>query len=316
MATSNPSERKLKHGFSFLIKSRGMFDISDVLFVGNDWSISQLKVVLLGGRNSGKSCVGNLILGKEEFVTKERTSCSRRLGVVAGRWITVVDTPGWWCDFSAGDTSQLVKREIVSSVSLCPPGPHVFLIVVKASSAFSERRCRAVEEHVDLLGDGVWGHCLVVFTCADRFLHKGAEECVERGGAALRRLTEKCGRRSHSIVLNDPTEGAALLLRIQELMSENGNRAFEMEESIWRAAAEEKRAVEERAHLRLIGMKRHRALQRGGFNAAIELKQTIYEDIRKVQQVSSGSSHQSLLKLSHPQSVSEPVFPSQFGLSH
>uniref|UniRef100_A0A3B3DX75 GTPase IMAP family member 8 n=1 Tax=Oryzias melastigma TaxID=30732 RepID=A0A3B3DX75_ORYME len=262
MATSNPSERKLKHGFSFLIKSRGMFDISDVLFVGNDWSVSQLKVVLLGGRNSGKSCVGNLILGKEEFVTKERTSCSRRLGVVAGRWITVVDTPGWWCDFSAGDTSKLVKREIVSSVSLCPPGPHVFLIVVKASSAFSERRCRAVEEHVDLLGDGVWGHCLVVFTCADRFLHKGAEECVERGGAALRRLTEKCGRRSHSVVLNDPTDGAALLLRIQELMSENGNRAFEMEESISRAAAEEKRAVEERAHLRLIGMKRHRALLR------------------------------------------------------
>ncbi|KAF6720948.1 GTPase IMAP family member 4 [Oryzias melastigma] len=96
--------------------------------------VSQLKVVLLGGRNSGKSCVGNLILGKEEFVTKERTSCSRRLGVVAGRWITVVDTPGWWCDFSAGDTSKLVKREIVSSVSLCPPGPHVFLIVIKASS--------------------------------------------------------------------------------------------------------------------------------------------------------------------------------------
>ncbi|RVE69846.1 hypothetical protein OJAV_G00082000 [Oryzias javanicus] len=223
-----------------------------------DWSISQLKIVLLGGRNSGKSSVGNLILGKEEFVTKERTSCSRRLGVVAGRWITVVDTPGWWCDFSAGDTSTLVKREIVSSVSLCPPGPHVFLIVIKASSTFSERRCRAVEEHVDLLGDGVWGHCLVVFTSAD----EGAEECVERGGPALRRLTEKCGRRSHSVVLNDSTEGAALLLRIQGLMSENGNRAFEMEEGICRAAAEEKKAVEQRAHLRLIGMKRHRALLR------------------------------------------------------
>uniref|UniRef100_A0A3P9KPR0 Si:ch211-214j24.15 n=1 Tax=Oryzias latipes TaxID=8090 RepID=A0A3P9KPR0_ORYLA len=198
-------------------------------------NISQLKIVLLGGRNSGKSSVGNLILGKEEFVTKERTSCSRRLGVVAGRWITVVDTPGWWCDFSAGDTSQLVKREIVSSVSLCPPGPHVFLIVIKASSAFSERRRRAVEEHVALLGDEVWSHCMVVFTSADRFLHKGAEECVERGGAALRRLTEKCGQRSHSVVLNEQTEGAALLLKIQNLMSENGNRAFEVEESISQA---------------------------------------------------------------------------------
>uniref|UniRef100_A0A672HA36 AIG1-type G domain-containing protein n=1 Tax=Salarias fasciatus TaxID=181472 RepID=A0A672HA36_SALFA len=61
-------------------------------------------IVLLGGRNSGKSCVGNLLLGKEEFVTRERTACSRRLGVAAGRRLTVVDTPGWWCDFGVRDT--------------------------------------------------------------------------------------------------------------------------------------------------------------------------------------------------------------------
>ncbi|KAK1877180.1 GTPase IMAP family member 8 [Dissostichus eleginoides] len=155
---------------------------------GDGRCTSHLKIILLGGRNSGKSSVGNLLLGKEEFVTRERTSCSRRLGVVAGRRLAVVDTPGWWCDFSAQDTSQLVKREIANSVSLCSPGPHVFLITIKASSSFSEKRRRAVEEHVALLGERVWSHCMVVFISAYRSEHT---EFLRMGGEALRWLKEK-----------------------------------------------------------------------------------------------------------------------------
>ncbi|XP_075310734.1 uncharacterized protein LOC142371878 [Odontesthes bonariensis] len=226
------------------------------------WCTSQLSIVLLGGRNSGKNSVGNLILGKEEFVTKERTTCSRRLGMVAGRWLTVVDTPGWWCDFSAQDTSKLVKREIITSVSLCSPGPHVFLLTVKASSAFSERRRRAVEEHVALLGDRVWSHCVVIFTFADRFEYTQAEGCVERGGEALRWLSEKCGQRVHSLVLNEDTEVKELLVKIQKLVAEYGNRVFEIQENVLQATAEEKRGVEERAQLRFLRMKQYRSLMR------------------------------------------------------
>ncbi|KAM9346679.1 GTPase IMAP family member 8 [Symphorus nematophorus] len=224
------------------------------------WCTSQLKIILLGGRNSGKSSVGNFILGREEFVTKERTSCSRRLGVVAGRWLTVVDTPGWWCDFSAQDTSELVKREIVSSVSLCSPGPHVFLITVKASSAFSEKRRRAVEEHVALLGERVWSHCMVVFISADR--SKYIEELVQAGGEALRWLSEKCSQRCHTVTFSDDAEVTELLQKIQELVTENGNRVFEMQENILQTTTEEKRRVEERAQERFMRMKKHRSLMR------------------------------------------------------
>ncbi|XP_023155289.2 GTPase IMAP family member 8 [Amphiprion ocellaris] len=236
------------------------------------WCTSQLQIVLLGGRNSGKNSVGNLILGKEEFVTRERTSCSRRLGVVAGRWLTVVDTPGWWCDFSAQDTSKLVKREILSSVSLCSPGPHVFLVTVKASSAFSERRRRAVEEHVALLGEKVWSHCIVVFTFADRFEHSGAEKCLERGGKALRWLSDKCSQRCHSVILSDGAEVKELLVKIQNLVMENGNRVFEMQENILQATAEEKRRVEERAQLRFIRMKQQRSQMRGRLRPVTDIR--------------------------------------------
>ncbi|XP_040012509.1 GTPase IMAP family member 8 [Xiphias gladius] len=229
-------------------------------FLGDGWCTSQLKIVLLGGRNSGKSSVGNLLLGKEEFVTKERTSCSRRLGKVAGRWLTVVDTPGWWCDFGARDTSELVKREIVSGVSLCSPGPHALLITVKASSAFSERRRRAVEEHVALLGKRAWSHCLVVFTSADRSTHTEAEERVQAGGGALRWLSEKCGRRCHSVMLSDDTEATELLEKIQKLVTENGDGVFEMQEGISQATAEETRRVAERAQRRFLRMRKHRSL--------------------------------------------------------
>uniref|UniRef100_UPI0037E8F39A uncharacterized protein n=1 Tax=Semicossyphus pulcher TaxID=241346 RepID=UPI0037E8F39A len=223
---------------------------------------SQLNVVLLGGRNCGKSSVGNLILGHEEFVTKERTSCSRRVGVVGGRWLTVVDTPGWWCDFSARDTSELVKREIVSSMSLCSPGPHVFLIILKASSAFSERRRRAVEEHVGLLGESVWGHCMVVFTCAERSEHTEAAELVQAGGHALKWLSDKCSQRCYSVILNDDAEAPKMLEKMQKCVAENGNRVFEMQEDVLQAAAEERRRVEERAQQRFIRVKKQRSLMR------------------------------------------------------
>ncbi|KAM4534573.1 GTPase IMAP family member 8 [Fundulus diaphanus] len=239
-----------------------MIDFVGVFMLGDGLSASQLRIVLLGGRNCGKNSLANLILGKEEFVTKERTCSSRRLGVVAGHWLTVVDTPGWWCDSSARDTSNLVKREIVTSVSLCPPGPHVFLITVKASSMFSERRRRAVEEHVGLLGDGAWGHCVLIFTFAHSIQHTQAEECVERGGKALRWLAEKCNQRCHSVVLNENSDVAELLAKIQKLVTTNGNRVFEMQENVLQMAAEEKRGVAERAQMRFFRMKRHRSVMR------------------------------------------------------
>lgn len=233
------------------------------VLLGDALGISKLNIILLGGRNCGKNFLGNLILGKEEFVTKESTSSSRRLGVVAGHWLTVVDTPGWWCDSSAQETSNLVKREIITSVSLCSPGPHVFFITVKASSVFSERRRRAMEEHVTLLGDRVWGHCIVIFTFDYRFQHTQAVECVASGGKALRWLTDKCGQRCHSVVLNDEEDVPELLVKIQKLLEENGGRVFEIQENILQVTVEEKRGVAERAQLRFLRMKRQRSLMRG-----------------------------------------------------
>lgn len=217
-------------------------------------------MVLLGGRNSGKSSLGNRILGKEEFASRERSRCSRRVGVAAGRWLTVVDTPGWWCDFSSRDTSEQVKREIRSSVSLCPPGPHAVLIAVKVSSGFSERRRRAAEEHVALLGEGVWGHCLVVLTSGLGSTPAGEEG---EGQKRLRWLVDKCGGRCHAVGPGGDARVAQLMEKIQELVEENGSRAFEAQRHVLLALAEERRRVEEEAQQRCLRVKTDRALARG-----------------------------------------------------
>ncbi|XP_031683831.1 GTPase IMAP family member 9-like [Oncorhynchus kisutch] len=197
-----------------------------------DSSTCDLKVVLLGGRNSGKSEVGNVLLDREEFVIKERTTCSRRVGEVAGGWVTVVDTPGWWCDFRVQDTPQLVKREIVRSVSLSTPGPHIFLIVIEAHSVFCEKRRRAVEEHLALLSERVWSHCMVVFTCSDWPGHLHMEQQVKRGGTAPLWLVEKCSHRYHCLNMKSGPGGnqvTELFRKMQRLVTENSHSCFKME---------------------------------------------------------------------------------------
>ncbi|XP_041956659.1 GTPase IMAP family member 4-like [Alosa sapidissima] len=93
--------------------------------------ISDMGIVLLGNRAAGKSSSGNTILGRKEFDTVGRTAeCVKREGETAGRHITVVEAPGWWINSTVELTPERDKREIVLSVSLCPPGPHAVVLII------------------------------------------------------------------------------------------------------------------------------------------------------------------------------------------
>ena len=97
---------------SFLLTPSQIIIYMLFLNAGDVPHLSEVRIVLLGYRNAGKSSSGNTILGREEFVTVGRTAqCVKRQGQVAGRQVTVVEAPGWWVNHQLEQTPELTDRQ-------------------------------------------------------------------------------------------------------------------------------------------------------------------------------------------------------------
>ncbi|KAJ8278269.1 hypothetical protein GJAV_G00085760 [Gymnothorax javanicus] len=237
---------------------------------------SELRVVLLGSRNSGKSASGNTILDSEEFDIKKGTSKSVvRCGCVEGMDVTIVDTPGWWKDFSILDTTNQGKLELKHSVYLCPPGPHIFLLVIDTDVAFTERQREAMEEHLQLISEHVWNHTMVLFSRADWLGNKSIEEHIEEEGKALQQLVEKCGNRYHALdnkSKDSKAQVAELLLKMKEMVVGNGGSFHAVDETALQTIEECRKELEEKAKLRMTKVMEQRKRFQGTNNHLPEMR--------------------------------------------
>ncbi|XP_062408932.1 GTPase IMAP family member 7-like [Sardina pilchardus] len=180
--------------------------------------------VLLGCRAAGKSSSANTILGRQECDLRSSTAqCVKRQGEVAGRQLTVVEAPGWWSNVSLKSTPEPTKQRILHSVGVCSPGPHVLLIHIPVQVTFTEDIMRNLQEHLELLGEGVWRHTVVLFTYGGWLGGAPIEQHIEIEGC-LKHLVEKCGNRYH--VIDNENKGdqrqiSELMERLEETITEN-----------------------------------------------------------------------------------------------
>lgn len=230
-------------------------------------TLQKLKIVVLGSRGVGKTSVGNTILGIKETEDGRRTAHSvARQGFVGKTEVTVVDTPGWWKSFLVYDTTEAIIEEVKLSMFLCPPGPHVFLLVIDADASFNADHLDAVTTHMELLGEEVWRRTIVVFTRGDWLGSNTIEQYIEGEGQAMQSLVEQCGNRYHVIDnknADDGTQVTELLEKITETVAGNGWDHFAPDEEIFLTIQEKRRQVEERARLRESQVKARRRVLSG-----------------------------------------------------
>lgn len=179
----------------------------------------------MGANTAEKTSVMNIILKIKQEVNKRSAHHKSvlREGEFDKRKVILIDTPGWWPYAYVKETSESVKQEIKSCVTMCPPGPHAVLLVLQSGVAFTEAQKRSVKEHMELLGRNVWTYCIVVFTRAEWMGTPTIEEHIESEGEALQWLINKCGNRYH--VLNymecDGTQVSELIEKVEMMAKEN-----------------------------------------------------------------------------------------------
>lgn len=214
-----------------------------LVHAGDDSSISGLRIVLLGNRYAGKTSSGNTILGRNELDTVGRPAECVKTGYTAGRQLTIVEAPGWWKNDSVVQTPKHVKREIVLSMSQCPPGPHALLLVINVSEPFTEKHRKVVQEHLELLGERVWNHTMVLFTHGDCQGNTTIEQHIESRGIALQWLVDRCGTRYHAVnnSKNDGGRVAELLEKIEEMLAGNSGYYFKSDSELLKKLQGEKK---------------------------------------------------------------------------
>lgn len=130
--------------------------------------LQDLRIVLLGVSGAGKSAIANAILGRNAFKESRTTESEKQTGTVEDRNISIIDTPEF---FNSQLTDEELQGQMMKSLSLAQPGPHVFLLVINLEN-FEEYERDLLDQIKDNFGAQVFKFTLVLFTGREKMSRK------------------------------------------------------------------------------------------------------------------------------------------------
>lgn len=183
-----------------------------------------MRIVLLGKNELDNARVGNLILGRDAFLTEAlevsgENQSERIRGLVEGRPITVINTPDL---FHPQLTPDEIKTAVNECMSLSAPGPHAFLLVLQSDS-FSEEDRNRVKDILNWFSDKATNYTIALAIV--RSARHLSPSDADKEETPFRLIMKDCKMRYHmfdKIYRFDQNQVIQLLEKIDKMVEENG----------------------------------------------------------------------------------------------
>lgn len=172
-------------------------------------SVSELRVILLGGRWPDRESLGDLILGEDVFSQSDYYHL-RVSGTVEGKKIAVINTPD--LDFPKMDQLTAFVQD---SAKNSYPGPHVFLLVLQPED-FNEQQKQILCKVLESYSERSFDHSLIVILTPKEESSTWVDSCMQT--EPIKSLINKCRYR---YLWQSNLESRELLTRLGQIVKEH-----------------------------------------------------------------------------------------------